>query len=102
MQAAVKLSPDTRLSLSNMVEVTKESALRAMLARARAGDDALGVVARLDQKGLIEDIEREVSPTDIVMAATGPGGWSMATRSASTARDSGLPASTRPKWVSPE
>lgn len=45
MQAAVKLSPDTRLSLSNMVEVTKESALRAMLARARAGDDALGVVA---------------------------------------------------------
>ena len=45
MQAAVKLSPDTRLSLSNMVEVTKESALRAMLARTQVNDDALGVVA---------------------------------------------------------
>ena len=45
MKGVVKLSPQTRLSLANAIEVTKDVALRAMLASPRTDDSTLQRIA---------------------------------------------------------
>lgn len=45
MEAAVKLDPETRLSLADVVEVTEEAALRASLAELQQGDSTVDVIA---------------------------------------------------------